>query len=211
MSLDGAPQTLTDERHLNGAARLATRYGSHFEVAATRSAMPAPCRLGRYDRLARLFHWLFACVILYLSIVGYALGRISNGETREFLSHLNMSLATLLILLFPLRLLWKVVRVEPPPLPGVSVMQSKLAHGVHAALYMIILAVLLSGYLMVPRGYAFFGYPVPTPFEQGPLTDALFLFHRGSCAVLVGLVAVHVLAVVKHQLIERRNILGRML
>jgi len=29
--------------------------------------------------------------------------------------------------------------------------------------------------------------------------------------VLAGLVLVHVLAVVKHQLIERRNILGRML
>ena len=183
----------------------------HFNAGAIRSAAHGSRNLGRYDGLARLFHWIFAGIILYVSSVGYALGHISNGETREFLSHLNMSLATVLILLFPLRLLWKWLRVEPPPLPSVSVMQRKLAHGVHGMLYLLVLAVLVSGYLMVPQGYAFFGYPIATPFEQGPLTDALFLFHRISCAVLAGLVLVHVLAVVKHQLIERRNILGRML
>jgi cytochrome b561 len=35
--------------------------------------------------------------------------------------------------------------------------------------------------------------------------------HRASCALLAGLVALHVLAVIKHQLIARNGVLRRML
>lgn len=205
MSQEGLPHVAMNGHNLIRDQRLAAMQGDHAKP--WRATHP----LGRYDRLTRLFHWVFACIIIYVSIAGYALGRIGNHATRDFVSHFNMSLATVLILLFPLRVLWKFMRVEPPPLPGVSRGQRKLAQGVHAVLYLTILAVLVSGFLMVPQGYAFFGYPIRTPFEQGPLTDALFLVHRISCAVLGSLVILHVLAVVKHQLIERRNVLGRML
>lgn len=166
----------------------------------------------RYDGLARLLHWIFAAAILYATVAGYALARLPGGPLREFLSHLNMSIATVLIVLFPLRVWWASVRVTPRELAGISPMQRSIAHGVHRLLYLTIFAVLASGYLMVPKGYEFFGLiEIPTPFGQGALTERLFVFHRAACAVLAGLVVLHVLAVVKHQWIARNDVLRRML
>jgi len=180
------------------------------------TASPRPSRqthpLGRYDRLARVLHWVFAVSIIYATVVGYTAGHITHTTWRLFLQHLNMSVATVLIVLFPLRLVWRLKRREPPPLPGMSTPQRTLAHAVHGLLYFTIAWVLVSGYLMVPQSYRFFGLlTIPTPFTRGPLTDELFLVHRVGCAVLGALVVVHVLAVVKHQWIARVPVLSRML
>lgn len=66
-----------------------------------------------------------------------------------------MSIATVLIVLFPLRVCWKFVRIEPRALPDVSELQNELAHRVHILMYLTIFAVLVSGFLMVPNGYSF--------------------------------------------------------
>jgi superoxide oxidase len=167
--------------------------------------------LDRYDGLARFFHWVFAAGIIYASVMGYTIAHMARGPAHDFLSRLNMSIATVLIVLFPLRLGWKKVRIEPRALPGVSVRQQSVARGVHIVMYIAIFAVLASGFLMVPNGYSFFGLiEIHTPFAKGPLTDAFFAMHRASCALLAGLVTLHVLAVVKHQCIARNNVLRRM-
>ena len=168
--------------------------------------------LDRYDGVTRLFHWVFAAGIIYASVAGYTLAQLSSGPERDFLSRLNMSIATVLIVLFPLRVCWKVVRIEPRALPGVSDVQLALARRVHILIYITIFAVLASGFLMVPNGYSFFGLvEIHTPFVKGALTDKLFVIHRASCALLAGLVVLHVLAVIKHQLIARNDVLRRML
>jgi cytochrome b561 len=168
--------------------------------------------LDRYDGLTRLFHWVFAAGIIYASIAGYTLAQLSSGPERDFLSRLNMSITTVLIVLFPLRVCWKIVRIEPRALPGVSDAQRALAHLVHTLIYIVIFAVLASGFLTIPNGYPFFGLiEIHTPFVKGAVTDELFVIHRASCALLAGLVLLHVLAVVKHQLIARTDVLRRML
>jgi superoxide oxidase len=199
----------------NGAsgaiARLRPETGGPLEASHVRRAQ----RGGdpdRYDVIARFFHWIFAAGILYASVAGYTLTRLPAGPGREWLSQLNMSITTVLIALFPLRLGWTLLRAEPRALPGIPAAQRAAAHLVHALLYFTIFAALASGFLMVPSGYSFFGLvEIPTPFAQGPVTRALFVVHRASCALLAALVALHVLAVVKHQFIARNRVLSRML
>lgn len=182
------------------------------ECVLAPDALETAMKAERYDGLARLLHWIFAAAILYATVAGYALAQLSDGPLRAFLSHLNMSIATVLIVLFPLRVWWASVRATPRELSGVSATQRAIAHGVHRLLYLTIFAVLASGYLMVPNGYTFFGLiEIPTPFGQGALTEKLFAFHRASCAFLAALVVLHVLAVVKHQWIARNGVLQRML
>jgi superoxide oxidase len=171
----------------------------------------APLDLDRYDIVARFFHWVFAAGILYASVMGYALALTVHGPVHDFLSRLNMSIATVLIVLFPFRVIWKLLRIEPRALQGVPGWQRSLAHLVHNAIYLIIFAVLASGFLMVPNSYSFFGLiEIHTPFPKGPLTEEFFAVHRASCALLAGLVVLHVLAVVKHQLFSRSDVLRRM-
>ncbi|WP_233889226.1 cytochrome b [Paraburkholderia flagellata] len=168
--------------------------------------------LDRYDGVARFFHWTFAASIIYASIAGYTLARIGSGPVHDFLSQLNMSIGTVLLVLFPFRVGWKLIRPELRELPGVSVWQQSLARFIHGVIYVTIFAVLISGFFMVSNGYSFFGlFEIRTPFQKGQLTDKLFAMHRVSCATLAGLVMLHVLAVIKHQLLARNDVLRRML
>ena len=177
----------------------------------------APCQQGqsskpaRYDVLTRILHWIFALAIIYASFVGFSLQHISNIPLRTFLSHLNMSLASVLLTLYPIRLYWRLKRQQPHAISGVSLFQQQAARSVHQLLYLVILCVLVSGFLMVPDGYYFFGLVwIPTPFHRGWLTQLLFIMHRDSCMVLAGLVLLHIAAVAKHQLMGR-SVLRRML
>ncbi|WP_084168459.1 cytochrome b [Paraburkholderia acidipaludis] len=205
------PQAVRSAHH--GAGKATARLAGPDTSEACRARRPP--RGGepdRYDVIARFFHWIFAAGILYASIAGYTLTRLPAGPGREWLSQLNMSITTVLIALFPLRMAWIFVRAEPRALPGIPAAQRVAARLVHALLYLTIFAALASGFLMVPNGYSFFGLvEIPTPFAQGPLTDTLFVVHRASCALLAALVALHVLAVVKHQFIARNGVLRRML
>lgn len=164
----------------------------------------------RYDSVTRLLHWVFAVGIIYASIVGYALGWIADPSAHDFFSHLNMSLATVLMALFPVRVAWRFIRAEPAS-PAIDPRELRLAKGVQSLIYLAIAAVLISGFLMVPHSYALFGtVTVPTVFEKGPMTEAFFLAHRIGCASLVGLVLLHGMGVVKHTLIKPVGLLRRM-
>lgn len=211
MSVNRMPQAATHSRNGTGDAQAAfIPDGGLGERNARR--LKRRRDLDRYDGVARLFHWVFAAGIIYASIAGYTVAQLSSGPGHDLLSRLNMSITTVLIVLFPLRVCWKFVRIEPRALPGVSDAQRTLANGVHTLMYITIFAVLASGFLMVPNGYSFFGLvAIHTPFVRGALTDELFVIHRASCALLAGLVVLHVLAVIKHQLITRNNVLRRML
>lgn len=205
--LQAAIHCRADTGKRRAAAAQNRRTGLHNSRQLTSERDP-----DRYDGVARFFHWVFAACIIYASVVGYTLARIANGPVRDFLSRLNMSIATVLIVLFPLRVGWKLVRIGPRALPGVSRWQHLLARVVHGVIYVTIFAVLASGFLMIPNAYSFFGLvEIHTPFPKGPVTDTFFALHRASCALLAGLVTLHVLAVVKHQLIARTNVLRRML
>jgi cytochrome b561 len=169
-------------------------------------------RAGRYDLLARLLHWIFAIGIIYASIVGYALHFIPDGTVHGFFSRLNMSLATVLIALFPIRVWWRFVRTEPTEPLGLSPAQIKLARMIQALIYLTILSVLVSGYLMVPDGYQLFGLAnIPTPFAKGMATEDFFILHRLSCAALCGLVGLHLLGVLAHTVVKPNGLLRRMI
>jgi cytochrome b561 len=211
LSVNPMPRAATHGHHRAGKAPTAAAQSGLLD-GRNEHQLKSERDVNRYDGVARFFHWVFAGGIIYASIAGYTLAHIGGGPAHDFLSRLNMSIATVMIVLFPLRVGWKLVRVEPRALAGVPAWQRSLANGAHSLLYMTIFAVLISGFLMVPNGYSFFGLiEIHTPFPKGALTDKLFAVHRASCAVLAGLVVLHVLAVVKHQLIERNDVLRRML
>ncbi len=79
----------------------------------------------RYDALSRTLHWVFAVAIIYASVAGYSMHIVTNPMLHSFLSQMNMSLATVLIMLFPLRLIWKLVRTEPEPVASIPTRQQK--------------------------------------------------------------------------------------
>lgn len=69
-----------------------------------------------YDPLSRLLHWLMAAVILYATLAGYLMHLVIDSHPRlfQFLSVLNMSMATLITPLFLLRWGWRHWRAPCP-------------------------------------------------------------------------------------------------
>ncbi len=166
----------------------------------------------RYDRLAQTLHWIFASIIIYASVTGYALEWIEDHSWHEALIRFNASLTTLLLPLFPLRLAWKYIRVDPTDPAGVGKKCLKLAYTVHDLLYLMIFSVLVTGVLMIPHGYMFFSlFWVPTPFEKGAMTNLFANIHSFCTTFLSALVLLHITGVIYHTLFKRINILRRML
>lgn len=165
-----------------------------------------------FDRLSKVLHWVFAVGILYAMGVGYGLHLMQAGQTHDFFSHLNMSLATVLIVLFPIRLIWRLIRRQPAPPKGLAPQDLRRAVIVQSLIYALILIVLASGFLMVPHGYTLFGIAhVPTPFAKGAVTDAFFIIHRISCATLTALIGLHLAGVLLHTLVRPIGLIRRMI
>ncbi|WP_423757875.1 cytochrome b [Burkholderia sp. NLJ2] len=166
----------------------------------------------RYDALSRTLHWVFAVVILYTMAAGFSLHFIRDPAIWKFVSTLNMSLASCLIVLFPVRYLWTFFRDAPPELDAIPAKQRAIAHVVHSLIYALIAFVLFSGFVMVPDGYWLFGvFYIRTPFAAGPVTEHWFVLHRAACYTLALLVALHAGAALKHHFVSKNDVLKRML
>ncbi|AJY10315.1 cytochrome b/b6 domain-containing protein [Burkholderia dolosa] len=166
----------------------------------------------RYDRLSRAMHWIFAAIILYTMVAGVSLHFIAHPAIWRFVSTLNMSLATCLIVLFPVRYVWSFFRRTPPETRSIPPQQRSLAHLVHSLIYALVAVVLVSGYMMVPDGYLlFWTIFVKTPFSAGPVTDHWFAIHKVACYSLAALVVAHVAAALKHHFLAGNDVLKRML
>ncbi len=164
-----------------------------------------------YSKPRRLLHWIFAAVVLWATISGYASALLQPPPSvKQLLAFINVSLTTLLVPLFALRLLYLVLHPAPAAPAHQSPRERLLVHAGHAALLITLGTALLSGVLMMSRPIDVFGLLIPQPLQN--LTAILFFeeLHHYSCVALALLVAGHIAAVIIHQL-RGHGVLGRML
>ena len=170
----------------------------------------------RYTGTTIALHWLVALLLLGQFAFGLLLDDLPRGTpARGYFVNLHKSCGILIGLLILLRLGWRLTHV-PPPLPRTSPRwQRRVARVSHIALYACMLALPLSGYLasnFSKHGIKFFNLVRWAPL--GPDDKTLYAVFNGAhhlaALLLALLVAVHVLAVAKHMLIDRDGLLLRM-
>jgi cytochrome b561 len=170
----------------------------------------------RYTGTAIALHWLIAVLLLGQFVFGLMLEDIPRGTpARGYYVNLHKSSGIVIGLLILLRLGWRLTH-RPPPLPAaMPPWQRHAARLSHAALYLCMLALPLSGYLasnFSRHGVKFFNVVRWAPW--GPDDKTLYALFNGIhhlAALLLALfVAVHVLAVAKHMLVDRDGLLLRM-
>jgi cytochrome b561 len=170
----------------------------------------------RYTGIAIVLHWLIALLLLGQFAFGLMLEDIPRGTPeRGYYVNLHKSSGILIGILILLRLAWRLTH-RPPPLPAsMPTWQRQAARFSHAALYLCMLALPLSGYLasnFSKHGIKFFNVVRWAPW--GPDDKTLYAVFNGAhhlaALLLALLVAVHVLAVAKHMLIDRDGLLLRM-
>jgi cytochrome b561 len=177
--------------------------------------MPLRSNATRWGSVAKFFHWLMALLILGNGALGLFMDGLRPSLNKINVFALHKSIGLTVLALFLLRLLWRTADRRPPDEPGPR-WQQLAAHATHAVLYLIVVALPLSGWLFNSAH----GYPLQwfKLFNLPALVDKntdlaswmlgaheyLFWF---LCLVLVA----HVGAALKHHLIDHDNVLRRML
>lgn len=179
----------------------------------------------RYTAVAILLHWLIAVGILALIVMGLIMtqwpGAIGPMETFK-LYQLHKSIGITVLLLAVVRLLWRFTR-RPPALPaGMTEVERGAAHGTHWLLYVLMLGLPLTGWAVVSSSpfnlptvlFSFIPWP-DLPWlshlaDKAAVSQALGRLHAYGAWLLIGLLAVHLGAVFRHQIIKRDGILSRM-
>ena len=170
----------------------------------------------RYTRTAIALHWLVALLIFVTFPLGVYMHDLPLSPNKLQLYSWHKWIGITIITLAVLRLLWRVSHT-PPLLPeAIPRWQRRASHGVHFFLYILILAIPLSGWLMSSaKGFqtVWFGVlPLPDLVSKDKaLGDLLTTVHQSLNFTLLSLVAMHVAAALKHHFMQRDTILSRML
>jgi len=172
-------------------------------------------RLG-YTRIAIALHWLVALAIVCAFPLGMYMHELPLSPTKLQLYSYHKWIGITALLLVAMRLAWRIGHRPPPLLPGMPRWQEVAAHATHHSLYLLMLAVPVSGWLMSSAlGFSvvWFGV-IPLPDLVGKdkqLGELLKDVHAALNFTMLALILAHAAAAIKHHVFERDGTLARML
>ncbi len=170
----------------------------------------------RYTTTAVVLHWVMAALLLALLGLGLYMKDLplSPDKLRLYSWHKWAGIAALLLLF--IRAFWRLGHRPPPHSRGMQPLQRRLVAVVHGLLYLLMFVIPLTGWAMSSaKGFpvVWFGVlPLPDLVDKNKeLGDLLAQVHGGLNMLLIGLVVLHVLAALKHHLLDRDQVMARML
>lgn len=168
-----------------------------------------------YGWIHIFLHWGMAIVILGMYPLGLyivSLGYYDSGY--RIFPNWHRSMGILLALLLAFRLGWKLINPTPQSVSQYT-WERWAAHLAHTTLYLLLFVVIASGYFLSTADgrsiHVFDWFQVPaTPWfrRQEELAGTIHFYAATSMMVLV---AIHLLAALKHHFIKRDVTLKRML
>ncbi len=181
--------------------------------------MPIRNDADRWGWISLGIHWLTVVMVFSLVIVGFVMQELPNSSTKATVYSLHKTFGITVLGLTVLRLLWRLYAGAPAPVAGTPRWQSAIASFTHGLLYLILLAMPLSGWLFhsasgfPPRNLSWFGlFKLPSLSDRDvPLRDFALAAHEWLFIALATIVTVHALAALKHHYIDRDRTLTRML
>lgn len=169
-----------------------------------------------WNGVAKFLHWLVALLIFTQFALGWlaATWRLSPTKLDLFVWH--KSIGMLILILVVLRLAWRLATPAPPLPAGMPAWERAAAHTSHVLLYIVTLAMPLSGWVIQSAS----GVPFKI-FRRIPLpsitaadkhaADVASLVHFSLGVLLASILLLHIGAALRHHFIQRDNVLIRML
>lgn len=181
-------------------------------------------RSPRYTTVAIVLHWLIAAAILFQIILGWRMGDGPKGATTYAIFQLHKSIGITILLLSLGRLAWRLTHRPPPHPVGQPRWETIASHIVHVAFYGIMIGLPVTGWIIVSTSKLaiptiLYGV-IPWPHIPGLPELAAGPKHAWHQVGEVGhgllvkttylLLALHLGAVAKHQILDRDAVLGHM-
>lgn len=170
--------------------------------------------------VTKAVHWLTVVLIIGMLIAGFSYAEfIEDVTTKVTVMQWHKSFGILILALSVGRLAWRWGGGAVPTLPPTTtVLERRLAAIVHGALYALLLAMPLVGWLVVSSSTR----NIPTvifgtftlPRLVGPSKEMHEFFeeaHEMLAFVLIAVFALHVAAALKHHVVLKDDVLRRML
>lgn len=176
--------------------------------------------IARYDNVAVGLHWLIALLLLAQFYTGWMFGSMERGETRTLWFEWHRTIGFAVLLLTLVRIGWRL-KNPPPPFPAsLPDWQRLVSRSVHLLFYLLLIALPLTGWIYVSTGStaAQTGVTTLVGGVAFPILPGLpGGWHRPSAQahgvlvwISIALLALHVLAALKHQFLDRSRIANRM-
>jgi cytochrome b561 len=178
----------------------------------------------RYGLVAMLLHWLIAALIVGMLALGLTMVRLTPGSALQFeLYQLHKSIGITILALSLVRLGWRLGNPTPPLPAAMAPWERMLARATHVGFYGLMVALPLSGWMMVSASAwniptMLFGVvhlphlPVLSTLEnKKPVEDVLKEVHELLGWSILLLLALHVAGALKHHLMLKDDVLVRML
>lgn len=189
----------------------------------------------RYNKTAIILHWLIGLLLLGMLALGYWMHELPKElkvasldvfnlglytvtfqeptSLRTFYFNLHKSFGVTVLVLILFRVYWRLTHVAPEFPATMKAWEQKLAEATHKVLYLLMLVVPLSGFIMSvysKYGISWFGTLLVKGLDNPQLRDLFKEVHEVSTALLLTLVVLHVLSAIKHKVVDKDDIMQRM-
>jgi cytochrome b561 len=192
--------------------------------SVTRPFPSASAEFARFNYVAIFFHWTIAALISANILIAWQFPTV-HGPLKYLAFQTHKSIGITVLLLSVLRLLWRAVSTLPPFPKTMRSWEKTASKIVEQSFYFIMLALPLTGWALVSTSplqiptmlYGAVHWPNIPVVGTLPHNLKLNVFaasveaHQFLVKVTYSLIALHVLAALRHQFIKQDYVLARML
>jgi cytochrome b561 len=192
--------------------------------------------VSRYTKTAVVLHWLIAIGIFAMFALGWFMSDLPKeapkqtaydlfnwgiytwqlaepASPRTFYYNLHKSLGITLLAIILLRVLWRITHKPPQYLSTHQAWERKLATATHHLLYLLMLALPVSGLVMSAYskyGVKWFGVPFIKGLDNNTMREFYVEVHEVIGLVVLLFVILHIAGALKHKIIDKDDTLKRM-
>ncbi|MDH5357513.1 MAG: cytochrome b [Gammaproteobacteria bacterium] len=168
--------------------------------------------VARYDRVQIILHWLIAAIIFLMIGLGLFMvelpkqSELPPGEesVRAFYFLLHKSMGLTVAMLIILRVFWRLTHKAPALPDSIEKWQQRAAGVVHGLLYLVMVAMPLSGYaqsMFSKYDTKFWGITLPRIAEaDSAMRETFTELHECLAFLFIALIVIHLAAAIKHHM-----------
>jgi cytochrome b561 len=190
-----------------------------------------------YTKTAKALHWLIAIGIFGMFALGWFMSELPKEapkqmaydlfnlgvytwnlskeiSPRTFYFNLHKSIGVTIFALILIRILWRITHRPPALLASYKAWESKLASSAHRLLYLLMVALPLSGVIMAiysKYGIKWFGIELIKGLDNKDMRELFYEAHEVIGLIILLVIILHIIGALKHKFIDKDDTLKRML